>query len=426
MNQLLQGSKPKTFYKNILFVALPLIFSSFLGNVLEVVDLTIASLIDIEILKAISVLERFRFVYGAIFIGFTSALGMYLNRLIPKNEESERITNIFNFIRKLLVYLGIFFAVTFIIGLYTLTEHNGPIQIYGYGTAINVFLMCLTGPLYTSLIVTRKTTNLLKVGIIATIFNAGMTWYLAKHLGMGTLGVILPTVLANAGSWLFLLYETRNIYFIKNKAVSSAIDTKKILEYVKHNVTGSLLICISELILVLVALQLGDIGVLYGVFFAFEKLFNAITHAIANSTAISFSEGLATSGQKINFGPYIIIGGINTIIVTTVSAIFLSFYDSFLSLSLFIIPILGVVFFNSIDYFMRKVVLRPGGDVFWSKKLNISLIACGNLFVALAVYTFRANIAGPYILFYLLLLQAIGSAVFVFFRIQSGKWFHEI
>lgn len=147
--------KEESLILNVYRVALPLIFTASLGNILEVVDLSISSFIDIEIVKSIAFLERFRFVYGAILIAFTSTLNMYLNRILPKNEL-QRAHTVFITIKSLTTKLGLFLALTFTVGLVLFTEKGSPTQIYGIGTGVNIFIMFLSTPWYIALMCSKK------------------------------------------------------------------------------------------------------------------------------------------------------------------------------------------------------------------------------------------------------------------------------
>ncbi|MCB0340864.1 MAG: hypothetical protein KDD59_01385 [Bdellovibrionales bacterium] len=422
------SSQPRTssnFYGNIYSIALPLIFSACLGNILEVVDLTISSQVDFEILKAISFLERFRFFFGAILIGFTGTLSMYLNRLLPKNDIM-RTARIYRAITAITFLLGAFFAVAFGVGTHFFTEPGTPMHIYGLGTAINILIMYLSTPLYILLIAKKQTKNILKVGVVTTLFNMVASWVLAHDLGLGTFGIIAPTVVANVFSYAMFFREVTKTDLFKIIPDNIFSEISEILRYVKNNLIGSVSICISELVLVAVALKLGDIGVLYGVFFAFEKLFNAITHAVSNAGAIIFAEQLHSENQEVSLRPFIWLSVVNALSVLALAVVILQFYDRFFGLNPYLLLILGIVLFNSIDYFFRKVVLRPAGDVEWTKKVNFYLIAMGNFAIATVVFFLKGNPGAINMLFWLLLMQAIVSVGLVGVRVYSRKWFNEI
>lgn len=411
--------------KHIYVVAIPLLFSLFLGNILEVVDLTIASFIDIEILKAISLLERYRFVYGAILIGFTSTLSMYMNRLLPE-ENFSRLAKIHYQISNITKILGVFFALTFFIGIYSFTEINSPLFIYGVGTAVNILIMFLSTPLYITLVTTKKTKVIFKVGVIATFLNIIFTWLLAKELELGTIGVIFPTIISSLLSYLFLLKEVQHISFLSLDISKEPSEHKNIFKYVKLNISSNFFISMSELLIITVALNLGDIGVLYGIFFAFEKLFNAITNAVGNSSAITFSEKIKLHKKNTPLKNALILSLINLLSVTLFSFISLQVFNKFLALKTFLPLIITIVALNSLDYFFRKTILRPAGDISWTHKVNLSLITCGNFLIAGLVYIYQDSNVAAQLLFTLILFQSLISFLLVFYRVLSRKWYHEV
>lgn len=414
--------------KSLLFeiytVALPLIFTASLGNILEVVDLSISSFIDLEIVKSISFLERFRFVYGAILIAFTSTLNMYLNRTLPKGEFG-RARKIFETIKDITLKLGFILSLTFMIGIYFLSSKGSPTWIYGLGTGVNIFIMFLSTPWYMALISSKKTKNILKVTLLATAFNIFATWFLAKEMGWGTTGVILPTILANLMTWLLLRNEAQQIEFMEAK---STVDNelKGIWEFSKNNLKGNLSVCLSELALVVLALQLGEVGILYGIFFALDKLFNGITQAVSNSAGIQFGHHISRSGIDAEIKPFTVIGVGNATLVTVLSIISLTFYNKFIDLQAYIVPIIALVFFKSLNTFFQKGILRQGGDVKWIKHLNVWFSSLSKFVIAGALIPIAFYNLPSGLLFWLLMVQSMVVTYLILRRIQSREWFHEV
>ena len=129
-----------SFYINIYKIALQLIFSLSLGNILEVCDLSFASSIDTNMVQTISFFERFRFVFGAILIAFTSTLSFYLNRSLP-SSQFDLMNRSFWAIKYITRLLGVILGLVFIAGVVFNYGYMSISWIYGIGTGVNIFLM---------------------------------------------------------------------------------------------------------------------------------------------------------------------------------------------------------------------------------------------------------------------------------------------
>lgn len=238
--------------------------------------------------------------------------------------------------------------------------------------------------------------------------------------------MILPTVFANTMTWLLLRNEASEIDFLKEKIHKTNNNLKSIWEFSKNNVKGNLSICLSELALVVFALKLGEVGVLYGIFFALDKLFNGITQAVSNSAGIHFGKSVSDDGANAEIKSFIFLGIGNAILVTLLSVLSLSFYNKFVDLSSYLLPIIALVFFKSLNTFFQKGILRQGGDVKWIKDLNIWFSSFSKFAIALLLIPIAHFDLSSGLLFYMLMIQGMVVTVMIGRRIVSREWFHEV
>lgn len=408
--------------KQIYWTAIPLILSTSLSNVLEIVDLAVSSYVDIEIIKSISFLERFRFVFGAILIAFTSVLSMYLNRYLAKNKFKEA-NEIYSFISELVNYLGLFFGLIFLIGINYFAQKGNSTWIYGLGTGINIYLMYLSTPCYIVLVSFKKTDKIFKFSLFVTIFNSFFTWFLAKKMDMGTLGIISPTVVATFINLLLLKNEVSKIGFLPKESKIS-INRNEILINSFHNMKGNLAVCLTDLFLVIVSIKLGEVGVFYGLFFALEKFLMGITHGVANIAGVHFAQTLESSENRPNLSDFFLVCVFNALFVSIFSIISFNFYGPLMNINVYLIPIVITVFLRSINVFLSKSVLRQAGDLIWIKNFNVWMNSFSKIIIAFILITIIHT--STTVFFWLLSLQALLMTILILNRLSSKSWIHEL
>lgn len=407
-------------------IALPLILSVSLGNILEVTDLSISSLIDDEIVKSISLMERYRFFFGAILIAFTSVLNIFLNRSFGSNDF-KRAAVLFKTIYTLTKGLGLILFILFLIAVLFFAESSSPLWIYGIGTSFNILFMFVSTPWYIVLISSKSTGTIFKVSLFVTLFNLALTWILAKELGLKTFGIIVPTVLSNLMAYLFFRYEALKSEFFMEESNFSKVEAIKSWKFIKNNLWGNLFVCFADLFLMICVLKIESIAVLYGLFFALDKLFNGVTQAVSNTIGVDIARDIEQYQKRILLNNYLKFGTWNALLITTLSLTTLFSYQKFTSLIDVFIPIVIIVMAKSMATFIQKGILRQGGDLRWIKRVNIFSNFIPKMFISIfLLLNSNSDMPIMFIFFSLLAIQSLIVVILTFKRLLSNKWLHKV
>ncbi len=436
------------FFKNVMFITLPILMQSIVGQTLHLVDNVMVSQLGDAAYAGVAQANRFTMVINVMLFGVATGSAIFLaqywgSKEIDEMKKSLGLGLVWGCGLALIMgFLG-FFATDTIISLFLQKgESFNQARIY-LKTISPMFVVAAVSNAYASVLKSEERTKYPMIaGVVSMIVNTILNYLLIMgNFGFpkwGVFGAALATLIASVAGMAI------NIYFAYTKSVSGKAKIKELFNFnksfiQKYNKTVSPVILNETLWSLGIAVysifygMRGDVAVAaMGVFNTLDGLTFIIIYAIVGATSIIVGKELGAGNKERAelYAKQLTAGTVMFSVVTALIAFVFRhpLFSIFGTLSKETLDFAMVIFLISLAFsWIRSFnsvlivgILRAGGDTIASLLIDvlflwfvaIPLLALGTKFTTLPVS----------ILYLFTLSDEILKFIFGMRRFVSGKW----
>ena len=438
----------RVFFKNVLYITVPILLQSVVGQSLHLIDSVMVSLLGDAAYAGVAQANRFTMVINVILFGVATGSAIYLaqfwgSKEIHKMKQSLGLGLSWGLGISLIMGLVGFFATDAVISLFLKPGESFNQAIIYLKTVSPAFIIVAISNSYASVLkAEEKTKYPMMAGVVSMLLNTLLNYVLIMgNFGfpkLGVLGAALATLIASIVGMLM------NIYYAFKKSESGNANLKELFAFdkgfvKKFNKTASPVILNETLWSLGIAVysmffgMRGDTAAsAIGVFNNLDGLTFIIIYAIVGATSIIVGKELG-AGKKdtaILYAKRLTAGAVLFSIITAVIA-FIFRYPLFsmfgtlsqqtldFAMTMFVIS-LCISWIRSFNSILIVGIFRAGGDTIASLLIDVVFL----WFVAIPVLGLATKFTNlPVSVLYLFtLIDEMLKFIFGMRRFKSGKW----
>ncbi|NMD38794.1 MAG: MATE family efflux transporter [Christensenellaceae bacterium] len=438
----------KVFFKNVMFITLPILMQSIVGQTLHLVDNVMVSQLGDAAYAGVAQANRYTMVINVMLFGVATGSSIFLAQYWGSKEISEMKKSlglglVWGCSLAFLMGLLGFFATDTIISLFLQRGESFNQAVIYLKTISPAFIMSAISNAYASALKSEEKTKYPMIaGIISMVVNTILNYLLIMgNFGFpkwGVFGAALATLIASIAGMAI------NIYFAFSKSLSGKANFKELFSFNKafinkYNKTASPVILTETLWSLGTAVysifygMRGDAAVAaMGVFSTLDGLTFIIIYAIVSATSIIVGKELGAGNKQRAelYAKRLTTGTVTFSVVIALIAFIFRYllFSIFSNLSKTTLDYAMVIFIISLSFsWMRSFnsvlivgILRAGGDTVASLIIDVAflwfvaipLLGLGTVFTALPIS----------ILYLLTLSDEVLKFIFGMRRFVSGKW----
>lgn len=443
--------KDRQFYRNLFFLALPLIGQTMINHGVNMMDTIMLGNFGEVAISGSSLANQFYLIFTILHFGLSGGAAVMTGQFWGRNEIQHirgiitlalRISICISLVMSLLSY----FAGTQIMSFYT----NDPLIIDAGAKYLKLLSFgYLMHGVSLTLVIIFRTVHLVKLGFFSSLISFFVNIFFNWMFIFGTLGAprmeiegaALGTIIARFSEFVIVAVYV----FCVDKRVSYRLKSLflPVREYIHSFIRRGAPVIISDAMLAfgenMLAMVMGQMG-------AVVVAANSITAVVVQCCTV-FSMGLAgaasvIAGNAVGAGEYekaeregitlfalsVLIGIFAAAVILLLSPLIVNAYnvsDETKSLAGTFMSIMAViVVFQASAQTLTKGILRGGGDTKFLMAADVAFLWLASIPLgALAGLVLHWD---PAVVYFLLKIDLVIKSVWCIFRLYSRKWIHLV